>query len=196
MAESFLGKLFAANVRRILELLGWSQGELARRMGVSTGVVSRMLSGSMPSLPTQQTVAGLLKVDIEDLFADTAEGADLELPVRATAGAGPGRDDPEEYGKTLNLTRLFKGAREVVHVRGDSMVEAGIHDGDIVLVKPKPKYQSKDIVVAWIHDLEGCVVKQLLVKGKNIFLNPRSADDSTATPILLGERDRIEGVCT
>ncbi|WP_214275361.1 hypothetical protein, partial [Escherichia coli] len=46
-----------------------------------------------------------------------------------------------------------------------------------------------------IQDMQGCVVKQLLVKGKRHFLNPRSGEDETAEVIFMKDNERIEGVC-
>jgi SOS-response transcriptional repressor LexA len=193
MAKSFLAAVFAANVKRLLVELGKSQADLASHMEVSPPIVSRMLSGKHP--PTQKTqdaVADFLGVEVEDLFVEA--NSPLAFPVRATAGAGPGKDDIPE-GETLDLGRLVKAAKETVVVRGDSMAAVGLHDGDVVMVRGGEKAKSGDIVVAWIHELQGCVVKQLYVKGNRRYLNPRGVDQSEQTVILMTDEDRIEGVC-
>ena len=57
-----LASEFAYNVRRLLNgrVPPWSQGELARRLGVSPGVVSRLISGNYS--PTGATIASVAEV--------------------------------------------------------------------------------------------------------------------------------------
>lgn len=69
MKPKGLARLFSHNVKRLLDARGWSQGELSRRMKISAGVVSRMLSGEhAPSGATLATVAELLGVAPHELI--------------------------------------------------------------------------------------------------------------------------------
>ncbi|HEY7751079.1 MAG TPA: transcriptional repressor LexA, partial [Ignavibacteriaceae bacterium] len=55
-------------------------------------------------------------------------------------------------------------------VRGDSMINAGIHEGDLVIVSPSERGQTGDIIVAMIDD--EATVKTLELKGNDIRLLP------------------------
>ena len=64
-----------------------------------------------------------------------------------------------------------------LHVRGDSMVNAGIHDGDLVIVQSTNQAKSGDIVVALIGN--EVTVKRLVDNGKDRYLkaeNPQYSD--------------------
>lgn len=81
-----------------------------------------------------------------------------------------------------------------LHVRGDSMIEAGIHDGDIVVVRPQPDARNGDIVVARVEDEETgeaeATVKRFFREAGRVRLQP---ENSSMEPIYV--RDvAIEGV--
>jgi len=81
-----------------------------------------------------------------------------------------------------------------LHVRGDSMIEAGINDGDIVVVRPQREAANGQIVVARIEDEQTgdseATVKRFFREGGRIRLQP---ENSSMEPIYV--RDAvIEGV--
>lgn len=61
----------------------------------------------------------------------------------------------------------------MLKVKGDSMIEGGIDDGDIVVVKKQTTCNQMDIVVA-ITSYEGCTIKKYLPMGENILLIPEN----------------------
>ncbi|MEG0620304.1 MAG: S24 family peptidase, partial [Raoultibacter sp.] len=63
-------------------------------------------------------------------------------------------------------------------VRGDSMIEAGINDGDYVVVKEQPYANNGEIVVALIDD--GATVKRFYKESNRIRLQP---ENSSMDPI-------------
>ena len=67
----------------------------------------------------------------------------------------------------------------VLSVRGDSMIEAGINDGDYVVVKEQPVANNGDIVVALIDD--GATVKRFYREKDHIRLQP---ENSSMDPII------------
>ena len=66
-----------------------------------------------------------------------------------------------------------------LRVRGESMIEAGINDGDYVVVKEQPVANNGDIVVAIIDD--GATVKRFFREADHIRLQP---ENSTMDPII------------
>jgi repressor LexA len=79
----------------------------------------------------------------------------------------------------------------LLRVSGDSMDEAGICDGDFVLVRQQSTAQAGDQVVALIDD--EATVKEFHPKGKVVVLKPRSSNPSNK-PIILDREFRIQGV--
>lgn len=65
-------------------------------------------------------------------------------------------------------------------VRGDSMIEAGINDGDYIVVKEQPVADNGDIVVALIED--GATVKRFYREKDKIRLQP---ENSSLDPIIV-----------
>lgn len=86
--------------------------------------------------------------------------------------------DPQFFGRRGNVD-LF-GLR----VKGDSMIEAGIHNGDVVVVLPQPTANNNDVVVARVDD--EATVKRFRRKGKQIFLEPANP---AYDPIVFSEED-------
>src|ERR1700738_1611278 len=82
------------------------------------------------------------------------------------------------------------GDHFALEVRGDSMIEAGILDGDTALIKKTDAADTGDIVVAVI-DEEEATLKRFRRRGASIALEP--ANTSYEVPILPPNRVRIQG---
>ena len=76
-------------------------------------------------------------------------------------------------------------------VSGDSMIEAGINDGDTVIIKKTDNAENGKIVVALIDDHEA-MLKRLRRKGKTIALE--SANRNYETKIFGPDRVKVQGV--
>ena len=67
----------------------------------------------------------------------------------------------------------------MLNIKGDSMIEAGIFDGDLILVKKTNYANHGDIIVALIDD--SATVKRLYDKNGQVMLIP---ENSTMEPII------------
>lgn len=86
---------------------------------------------------------------------------------------------------------LLGNGRYVLMVKGDSMINIGIHDGDYVIIKHTETAKSGDIVVALI-DSEEATLKRLKKKRDSIELVP---ENSSMQPMSYDtERVRIQGI--
>ena len=102
----------------------------------------------------------------------------LELPVlgRVAAGApiGTGFDGEAERHLLLDRAMFFPTPDYLLKVKGDSMIEDGIFDGDLIAVHRTPVAENGQIVVA---RLDGEVTVKRLHRGKDgIALLPRNPD--------------------
>jgi len=78
-----------------------------------------------------------------------------------------------------------------LRVQGDSMIEAGINDGDTVIVKKTDTADNGKIVVALIDDHEA-MLKRIRRKGKTVALE--SANRNYETKIFGPDRVKIQGI--
>ena len=85
---------------------------------------------------------------------------------------------------------MAKGEHYALEVRGDSMIEAGILDGDTVLIRRTDSADSGDIVVALV-DEEEATLKRLRKKGASIALE--AANPAYETRIFGPGRVRVQG---
>jgi repressor LexA len=85
---------------------------------------------------------------------------------------------------------LSTGEHFALEVRGDSMIEAGILDGDMALIKRTDGADTGDIVVALIDD-EEATLKRFRRRGASIALEP--ANTTYEVRILPPNRVRIQG---
>ena len=76
-------------------------------------------------------------------------------------------------------------------VEGDSMVEAGIMNGDTVIIKRSNTAQNGDIVVALVDDNEA-TLKQIKKDGRDILLIPKN--EAYETRRLPAERVKVQGI--
>ena len=81
------------------------------------------------------------------------------VPLIGHVAAGTGVLAEESVEELLPIPQDFTGSGELfmLKVRGDSMIEAGILDGDFVVVRRQPDAESGDIVVAGIGEDEATV---------------------------------------
>ena len=87
------------------------------------------------------------------------------------------------------IRRLPNRAR-ALEVRGDSMVEAGILDGDLVVIRRQDNANTGDIIVALIDD-EEATLKRFRRRGSSIALE--AANQAYETRVLGPDRVKIQG---
>jgi repressor LexA len=98
----------------------------------------------------------------------------------------------QQQSHSINVSPEFlsHGEHFALEVRGDSMIEAGIFDGDTVIVRKQESADSGDIVVALI-DEEEATLKRLRRRGTSIALE--AANPAYETRLLGPNRVRIQG---
>ena len=79
----------------------------------------------------------------------------------------------------------------LLRANGDSMTEAGIEDGALVLVRQQPTADSGQIVVALIDD--EATIKELQLSREAAVLRPRTKNP-THKPIVLTRDFQVQGV--
>ena len=85
---------------------------------------------------------------------------------------------------------LTNGEHYALEVRGDSMIDAGIHDGDTVIIRQCDTAENGAIVVALVDDSE-VTLKRLRRKGASIALE--AANPAYETRIFGPDRVQVQG---
>ena len=126
------------------------------------------------------------------------KGKEVKLPLfisKVPAGfPSPAEDYIEKYLDLNELLIKHPSATFFVKVSGNSMINAGIYDGDILIVDRALEPQNNDIVIAVIDG--ELTVKRLIIKNKKIYLYPQN---SNYKPIEVGSEESnfiIWGVAT
>ncbi len=116
----------------------------------------------------------------------------VAVPVMGRIAAGTPIEALQTRSHTISVPpdMLGSGEHYALEVRGDSMVEAGILDGDTVLIQKSEGADTGDIVVALI-DEEEATLKRFRRKGASIALEPANA--AYEVRILPPNRVRIQG---
>lgn len=187
MAEALSGKR-----REILEFIGHCLRERGyppsvREIGAAVGLASSATVHSHLAVLQRE---GYLERDptkpraIQVRYEPTSQVAMAAGPVRhvplvGDVAAGTGVLAHENVEEIVALPEHFTGTGSLfmLRVRGDSMVEAGIFDGDYVVVRQQPEAENGDTVVAGIPGDEATVKvfsRQGSCQGGKVVLSPRN----------------------
>src|SRR5258708_4468759 len=124
--------------------------------------------------------------------SDDEGGRPVTIPVMGRIAAGTPIAASQKRSHTTQVPPhlLATGAHFPLEVRGDSMIDAGILDGDTVLIRKGDAAETGDIVVALIDD-EEATLKRFRRRGASIALEP--ANSSYEVRILPPNRVRVQG---
>ena len=117
----------------------------------------------------------------------------IAVPVMGRIAAGTPIEAIQTRSHTINMPAELlstSGEHFALEVRGDSMVDAGILDGDMALIRRTEAADTGDIVVALIDD-EEATLKRFRRRGASIALEP--ANTAYEVRILPPTRVRIQG---
>ena len=116
----------------------------------------------------------------------------VAVPVMGRIAAGTPIEALQTRSHTISVPpdMLGSGEHYALEVRGDSMVDAGILDGDMALIQRNETAETGDIVVALI-DEEEATLKRFRRRGASIALEP--ANTAYEVRILPPNRVRIQG---
>lgn len=144
--------------------------------GFKANVITGKFSGALPGATVPP--------------ANAAETYELPLYGKIAAGTPIEalRSPNEHVGVPASM--LSTGDHYALLVEGDSMIEAGIHDGDTVVIRRCDTAENGAIVVALV-DNEEATLKRLRRKGDAVALEP--ANKSYETRIFGPDRVRVQG---
>ena len=148
----------------------------------TSGFQPRVIDGPHPS-PTQP--ANISRDEVQ-LFA-------RELPVMGKIAAGvpiEAISHAERNVAVPNAMLSGKGEHYALEVKGDSMIDAGINDGDVVVIRETSTADNGDIVVALVEDHEA-TLKRFFRRGNAIALE--AANPAYETRVLPEDKVKVQG---
>ena len=116
---------------------------------------------------------------VEEFAERLAEVIQVPLLGRIAAGVPipvPDSDfSPFGFDTTIELTRdIVKDATDIyaLEVQGESMIDALIHDGDIVLMRHQERVENGELAAVWLRDQEETTLKRFYLEGRQVRLQP------------------------
>ncbi|XBQ15631.1 MAG: transcriptional repressor LexA [Oceanicaulis sp.] len=178
---------------------------LASKSGVHRLVSALEERGFIRRLPHRARALEVLKLPdsaapkpasnvVEPDFGRRGEPAEtgIEVPVlgRIAAGVPISAIQHETDRLSVPPSMISGGEHFALEVHGDSMIEAGILDGDVVVIKRADTADTGDIVVALVRD-EEATLKKLRKKGGSIALE--AANPAYETRIFSAGEVKVQG---
>ena len=171
IAEEVKDKGYPPSVREICEALG-----LASSSTVHSHLQALQRKGYLEIDPTKPRAIHLQYDPDTGLAADRRPARSVPLLGRIAAGSPIMAEENVEDIYPMPADLVGDGNIFMLEVAGDSMVEAGILDGDYVIIRQQPTAHSGQIVAAMIPSEYGdkpeATVKTIRHKGSSMMLEP------------------------
>lgn len=159
--------------------------------------IIKLPESASPSVARQKgfqpaVIEGSLNKEVSSPQPANDEQTSVIIPIMGTIAAGVPIEAIQEHDNdvTVPVEMLGNGDHFALEVSGESMIEAGILDGDTVIIKQQETANNGDIIVALI-DEEEATLKRLRKKGDSIALE--AANPAFETRIFGPDRVRIQG---
>lgn len=161
------------------------------RLPERTAIPAAQGNGAQPARFSPNVIHGNFRGALPGA-APAAECAAVELPLLGRIAAGTPIEALRDNSQSIEVPSsiLDSGEHYALDVDGDSMVDAGILDGDTVLIQRCDTADNGAIVVALIDDNE-VTLKRLRRKGDSIALEP--ANPAYETRIFGPDRVQVQG---
>ena len=176
------------NIKRLRVTHGLTQSELGKIAGVSDKAIWTWENGTAePRMGAIQKIADHFNIKKSDLIEDHSSEPDLAgitnlsfpaakpIPILGDICAGEGTWCEENFEGHFFIDSSVK-ADFCVRVRGDSMIDAGIRDGDLAFIKRTYDYKDGNIYAVRINSDCEAVLKKVFWQDDTIVLNPCNAD--------------------
>jgi len=164
-----------AHRARAIEIL-----KMPEIQGKTSGFTPRVIAGDKPSPQPRKAMQV------------TGDGA-IELPVMGRIAAGVPIEAIQHASHSVSVpTGMLSGNGEhyALEVKGDSMIEAGINDGDIVVIRETSTAENGDIVVALVEDHEA-TLKRFRRRAGMIALE--AANPAYETRVYRDDQVKVQG---
>ena len=200
MPEEAERKIFADNLNYFMQLRGKEQVDFVNDLGINKSTISTWCNGiKMPRMGMIQILADYLRIRKSDLIEDRHNIPAYDnifpyiqgrcLPILGIIPAGKPLLATEniegyDYADVPNNENCF-----FLRIKGDSMINARIFDGDLVLVRQQSVADNGQVVVCIINDDEA-TLKRFYQQKDTVVLQP---ENPAYKPIVVSIKDFESG---
>lgn len=168
---------------------------LKSKSGIHRLISALVERGYIERLPHRARALQIKRLpsDVTPAASNVANDITLdEVPLFGKIAAGTPIEAIRDEGTTIALPQGFIGTGEhyALTVDGDSMIKAGIHDQDTVVIKKCDNARDGEIVVALVDNLE-VTLKRIYRKDGKVVLQPEN--DAHEPRILEPQRVQVQG---
>jgi repressor LexA len=160
-----------------------SISEMATYLKVSSKNAVAKLLNALEEAGHIKTSGKARGIEVLNALGESLQKGLVAVPLLGHIQAGSPHMAEQQIEEWINLpSSLIKGRRDVflLKVRGDSMINAGIYEGDLVIVRPTKDVKNNDIVVALLHD-EATVKRFIQIKNR-AYLKAENPDYKNIYP--------------
>jgi repressor LexA len=167
-----------AHRARALEIIRLPDAMTNGPSGRKTGFTPRTVTGGRPPAPPRAAMP--------------VETAGLEIAVmgRIAAGVPIAAISEVSHHVAVPHSMIGQGDHYALEVRGDSMIGAGINDGDIVVIRESTTADNGDIVVALVEEQEATLKR---FRRQNGMIALEAANPAYETRLLRDDQVRVQG---
>ena len=168
--------------------------DLKSKSGIHRIVSALEERGYIKKLNNRARAIEIIKnVNLIDTENGKNKNSIISIPILGKIAAGLPIEAISDNTNYIELpeTLLKKGEYFILNVEGDSMIEAGIFDGDQVVIRKANDANNGEIVVALI-DNDEATLKRIFKRGQQVALQPENSNYKT---VIYGpDRIQIQGV--
>lgn len=170
-------------LKELRENLGLSQAAVARKLGISRQLYGFYESGDRdPSTDMLRKLADFFDISVDDLLGrevklrkavklkESGIGT-KKVQIVGSVKCGPDGLAYEEFGDYIYISPKYHGDYIALSCRGDSMIDSGIEEGDIVVVRLQPEVENGELAVVILNGDEG-TLKRVRKCRNGIVLEP------------------------
>jgi repressor LexA len=186
-----------AHRARALEVIRLPENLAPRRAVAAPAAAPALASGQAPAQAKDPAFApnvirGNFATNLPGVQKAANEAAAVHLPLYGRIAAGLPIEALRDAGSSVEVPAALLGAGDhyALEVAGDSMIEAGILDGDTVIIRRGDTAENGAIVVALVDDNE-VTLKRLRRRGNSVALEAANAQYETR--IFGPDRVRVQG---
>ena len=176
-----------SGIHRLIEALE-ERGYIERLANRARALEIKKLPEGLDLVVQETPVTNSSKTNFIDSVSEM-----LTIPLLGKIAAGTPIEAIEQQGDVVELPPSMigrSGEHYALIVEGDSMIKAGINDGDTVIIRKTDRANDGKIVVALVDELE-VTLKRLYRQNGKIILQPEN--DEHKPRILNPDRVRIQG---
>lgn len=178
-----------SRIKEAREKIGMSQTDMADRIGVSKQTLYKYENDIITNIPSDKieeisaltgvSPAYIMGWETSQLPSEAIKLQTKNLPILGSVACGKPIFDPSD-GVQIKVPSSFH-ADFGLYARGDSMIGADIHDGDLVFFVQQPSVENGQIAAVFIDD-EVTLKRVYYQQGERLVLQ---AENSSVPPIII-----------